>query len=269
VIAKQLPVGISDFKTLITDNYIYVDKTHYIYNLIKQGRFYFLSRPRRFGKSLLITTLKELFLGNKELFSSLWIYNSDYEWPKHPVIHLDFSAPSHLSTQRFMTDLTWQLENIAQQAAISLAHAPSLGTKLTALVQQLSLHGKVVILIDEYDHPLVSNLHNLTLAKAIKDILSEFFTVLKSITGAYVLFIFITGITKFSKSSLFSGMNNLIDISLKPRAALLLGYTKHEIEHYFKPHINLFVKSKNKSESTIMQEMEAWYNGYCFSADVP
>jgi hypothetical protein len=140
--------------------------------------------------------------------------------------------------------------------------------KTRELVKKLAQKNKVVLLVDEYDDPLLKHITKPKTAKAIRDILSKFFSVIKSLEGEYLRFIFITGITKFSKTSLFSGMNNLDDLTLDPRAALLLGYTKNEIEHYFKDGISLFAKSRNESEGTIMEEMEAWYNGYCFSEKV-
>ena len=261
---KKLPVDVSSLTTMIAGDYVYVDKTQQIYNLIMGGRLYFLSRPRRFGKSLLISTLKEIFEGNKDLFENLWIGKSNYSWSKHPVIHLDFSAISHENAETLKVDLIWTLEKIAKDYNINISDAPSLETKLRSLVEQLSKRAHVVLLVDEYDYPLLKHINSLEAAKKIRDVLSSFFTVIKSL-DAYMRAIFITGVTKFSKTSIFSGMNNLNDISLDAPSATLLGYTEEEIANYFKAHISYFSKSKNIKETSIMEEMKRWYNGYSFS----
>lgn len=263
---KKLPIDVSDIETMITGNYIYVDKTKLIYDLITGGRLYFLSRPRRFGKSLLISTLKEIYTGNKALFKDLWIGNSGYDWVKYPVVHLDFSGISYTSVEALTADLSWKLENIAQSFAIRIEDAPSLITKLCSLVTQLALKSRVVVLVDEYDYPLLRNLHALKKAEALRDTLSSFFAALKGLDSAgCIKSIFITGVTKFSKTSIFSGMNNLNDISLDLATADLLGYSEEEIKCFFKEPITLFSKTKNLSEETIFNEMKTWYNGYTFS----
>jgi hypothetical protein len=268
VTAKKLPIGVDDFETMITQDYVYVDKTKYIYDLITKGRLYFLSRPRRFGKSLLISTLEHIFSGNKELFHDLWIgKQSDYTWPQHPVIHLDLSSLEPKTPERLELDLSLYLNEIAQGYGLKLEGA-LLTSKMRELVKKLAQKNKVVLLIDEYDYPILEHITRPEIAKSIRDFLKIFFTVIKSLAGKYMRFVFITGITEFSKTSLFSGMNNLDDITLSPSAALLLGYTKNEIEYYFQHDINLFAKSSNESKTTIIQEMESWYNGYCFSEKV-
>jgi hypothetical protein len=267
VIAKKLPLSVSNFETMITEDYIYVDKTKYIYDLITKGRLYFLSRPRRFGKSLLISTLKHIFTGNKELFHSLWIEKqSDYEWSKYPIIHLDFSSLQNDTAEILQGSFSSYLSEIAQDHGLELKET-LLANKTRELVKKIAQKNKVVLLIDEYDDPILKHITKPETAKAIRDILSKFFSVIKSLEGEYLRFIFITGVTKFSKTSLFSGMNNLDDISLTSKAETLLGYTKDEIEHYFASDIALFAKKKNREESKILEEMERWYNGYRFSED--
>jgi len=261
---KKLPVDVSDLPTMITGDYVYVDKTKQIYDLITGGRLYFLSRPRRFGKSLLISTLKEIFLANKKLFENLWIGTSDYDWHKYPVIHLDFSVLSYQNADAFRTDLTWTFENIAKSYGITISDAPSLETKLRSLVMQLSEQDKVVMLIDEYDYPLLKHIRSPETAKTIRDVLSAFFAVIKALNPS-MRALFITGVTKFSKTSIFSGMNNLNDISLDLASATLLGYTQEEIDTYFTEAISLFSQKQGKKESAIKKEMQIWYNGYKFS----
>jgi hypothetical protein len=164
---KQLPIGIQTFEILINDGYIYVDKTEDIYQIITKGRYYFLSRPRRFGKSLLVSTLKQLFLGNKELFQGLWIYTSNYDWEKHSVIHLDLSRIAHGSSQELSANLSWMIDSIAEDYDVDTSAAPSAQTKLEKLVKHLAKKHRptrAVILIDEYDHPILSHLHDIELA---------------------------------------------------------------------------------------------------------
>jgi Predicted AAA-ATPase/PD-(D/E)XK nuclease superfamily len=264
---KYLPTDVSTFSTMITGNYLYIDKTRYIYDLFKRGtRYYFLSRPRRFGKTLLISTLKELFLGNKSLFQELWISISDYDWQEYPIIDLDFSRIAHSTPEELKVSLTWGLMEIAKQYGIDISQAPTLTDKVIDLIQKLSQHNKVVILIDEYDKPILDHLHDIEMARTQREVLRSFYDVLKGL-DQYLRVIFITGVTKFSKTSLFSGINNLNDISLKPGGAALLGYTSDEITTYLKDYIANFTFQKGISPEAIVQELRGWYNGYRFSEE--
>ena len=253
---------------MIEENYLYIDKTQYIYNLVSQRGYYFLSRPRRFGKSLLISTLQELFSGNKKLFKDLWIYKeSGYTWPEHPVIKLDFSTLNIANSQTLEDSFSATLNDIAKSYSIDISMHDGLGAKLQSLVKQLSEKNKVVVLIDEYDFPLINSLHNLQISFENQKILKHFYSVLKSL-DAYLHFILLTGVTKFAKTSVFSGLNNLNDITIDEKAAALLGYTKEEIEEYFPEFI---IEASIKIEMTtseIKREMQQWYNGYRFS-DLP
>ena len=241
---KKIPIDVSSFRILRTQDYIYVDKTEHIYDLIKGGRFYFLSRPRRFGKSLLISTLKELFLGKKELFTGLWIEKkTDYTWTEYPVIHLDFSQLPTKSGLELEKGLNWIMEETARDYGLDLSGAPSPGLKLKSLLKQLSKTNLAVFLIDEYDYPLVNNITNIEIAKENHAVLHEFYSALKG-QDDYLRAIFVTGVSKFAKTSLFSGLNNLNDISFDPRAATLLGYTKEEINENFSEQIELLPRAK-------------------------
>ena len=156
---KFLPVDVSDFRTLIAGNYVYVDKTRMIYDLFKGGgRLFFLARPRRFGKTLLISTLAELFAGNRELFKGLWIDSSDYSWEKHPVVSLDFSTLDSSSPKQFQEDLALEIEDKASHLGITLPEKGSVLRKIKTLVNELAKINKVVILIDEYDYPIVDTI---------------------------------------------------------------------------------------------------------------
>jgi hypothetical protein len=266
---KRLPVDLSHFKTMIEDNYLYVDKTEIIYQLFSRRRLYFLSRPRRFGKSLLISTLKELFSGNKKLFKDTWIgQQKDYAWKQHPVLHFDFSILSHETSQEFKNDLIWSLEQMAKNHGISLAKVPTLSTKFSTLIERLSTKHKVVILIDEYDAPLLHNLDNIPVAKALQKVMRTFFSVIKGADArGHIHAVFITGVTKFAKTSLFSGINNLVDITLSPDACTLCGYTKDELTSYFKEYAQAFAKANSMSQQKVFDIVQDWYNGYRFSKD--
>ncbi len=232
---KKLPISRQDFSDLIKSNCIYVDKTKYIYQLLEQ-KYYFLSRPRRFGKSLLVNTLKEIFNNNREIFKNLWIYNK-IEWKKHPVIKIDFSSIDHKSKglEKAIDDC---LHEIASQNNISLSTEPY-ASKFLYLINKLSKKEQVVILIDEYDKPIIDHLDDIEKAKENRDILKNFYSVIKG-ADANLRFVFITGVSKFSHVSIFSELNNLQDITTHYKYSKMLGYTEEELEHYFSEHIEFF-----------------------------
>lgn len=262
---RYLPVDVSSFKEIVK-NYIYVDKTEYIYNLFSSGgRYYFLSRPRRFGKTLLISTLKELFEGNREAFYGLKINQYDYDWKKHPVILLDFASLPHSNKEELISSINWELNRIATTYNIDVSDAPSIGIKFKSLIIQLAQKEKVVVLVDEYDKPILDHLHNINEAEAQRDVLRSFFDILKGLDG-YLRAIFITGVSKFSKTSIFSGINNLNDISLDKLGTAILGYTQNEIEYYFSDSISEMSKEINSNSDEIIKSLTHWYNGYRFSA---
>lgn len=263
---KNLPIGVQAFSSMIEGNYIYVDKTKYILNLIMTGECYFLSRPRRFGKSLLISTLYEIFSGNRGLFKSFYIDTTDYSWPEHPIIHFSFSSMNVENSESLKKDIEWNLFNHAAKYNLSIEDAPSLQTKFSALVERLAQRGKVVILVDEYDFPLINNINKPGMAEECRKVLHDFFVVLKDL-GKYLRFIFITGVSRFSKTSIFSGLNNLNDISLSEKGAELLGYTEEEIKNRFDDYLNLFAKRQKTSKKEILNTIQKWYNGYQFVED--
>jgi hypothetical protein len=227
---KKLPIGLQDFPTLITAPCVYVDKTELIYQLVTEGFLYFLSRPRRFGKSLLVSTLASLFRGERELFAGLWISQSAFSWEIHPVIQIDFSRLTAKSPQQLVTSLNRALGRLARQQGIQLRPQPEPADTLELLIDTLRPRGKVVVLIDEYDYPIVQNLDDLALAEANHRLLQAFFSMLKSLQGE-LRFVFVTGVSHIV--SLFSGMNNLLDITLHPRFACLTGLTEEELQCYF------------------------------------
>lgn len=265
---QKLPVGIQSFKTIRRENFLYVDKTKHMYDLVsgEKGRYFFLSRPRRFGKSLLISTLKELFLGNKQLFEGLWISKTDYAWQKYPVIHLDFSAVASSTPDELRVNLSWELDQIGKSHGIDVSAAPSPDAKLKHLIAQLAQDVGVVVLIDEYDKPLLEHVNDIEVMRKVQAVLRNFYATVKA-AGEQIQFVFMTGVTKFSKTSVFSGMNNLIDLTLSQDAAELLGYTDVEIDRYFQPHMQEIAIEQRVSIADIKNAMRHWYNGYQFSEE--
>lgn len=262
---KLLPRDVASFDVLIKGNYLYVDKTALLHDLMTQGRFYFLSRPRRFGKSLLVSTLKHIFLGDQELFGDCWIgQKRRYDWAMHPVIHLDFSALDLMDVGALEKSLSDEINYIAQLYAIELQSDLLLISRFVELVRALYKRGPVVILVDEYDAPLVKHVTNPILVEQMRLFLSNFYSTIKSLDG-YLRFLFLTGVSKFSKTSVFSGMNNLIDISLEPQAAALCGYTQEEVVGNFSPYIEEVASAQGVAVSSVLEQMQQWYNGYRFS----
>ena len=260
---KKLPIGIQTFRKLIDGNYLYVDKTEHIYKLLVHGSVYFLSRPRRFGKSLLISTLNEIFDGEKELFKGLWIYNADLAWKKHPVVRIDFSKSKAKNSNELINYIVYQLDKTALQYGIKLEQT-QYDIKFDELLTRLSEINDVVVLIDEYDKPIIDNIENPELAVELREILKGFYTIIKA-CDEYIRFVLLTGVSKFSKAGVFSGLNNLEDISMDTRYSSLLGITKEEMEHNFKEYINQFAKSEKVSKSDLIKKITYWYNGFCFS----
>ena len=260
---KRLPIGIQTFRKIIEENYLYVDKTEHIHKLIVQGSVYFLSRPRRFGKSLLISTLNEIFEGNKELFNNQWIYNADYAWEKHPVVRIDFSRKKAENKDDLKGFILHQLNNIAGKYGISLER-DQYDEAFDELLTKLSGINKVVVLIDEYDKPIIDNIEKKELAIELREILKGFYTIIKA-CDEYIRFVLLTGVSKFSKAGVFSGLNNLKDISMDTRYSSLLGITRQEMESSFKEYIDQFAKTEDVSKSELIEKITCWYDGFCFS----
>ncbi|MCO6488850.1 MAG: AAA family ATPase [Phaeodactylibacter sp.] len=256
---KGLPLGIQDFRKLREENLLYIDKTEDIYRLIRSGYYYFLSRPRRFGKSLLLSTLKEIFLGSRELFEGLWIEDK-IEWAKHPVVHIPFNAIGYkdLGLERAIER---ELDAIAGSYELRL-ESEGISGKFRELLEKLASKGKkVVLLIDEYDKPIVDYIDDIETADQQRDILKNFYSIIKS-ADSYLRFFLVTGVSKFSKVSLFSDLNNLEDITLIRKYATLTGYTQEELEHYFAGRIALLAEMENTSPAELKKKIAEWYDGY-------
>jgi hypothetical protein len=259
---KHLPIGIQDFAEIRSNDFIYVDKTEVVHQLVTTGKHYFLSRPRRFGKSLLVSTLKALFEGKKDLFEGLWIA-PHWNWKdKRPVLHFSFDRIDY-EQSGLESALLFALEEQARRHGVQLT-TRNYKTQLLELIEKVfQKHGKVVFLVDEYDKPITDylNAHEFEQAKANRDMMREFYGVLKSV-DAYLRLVFITGISKFSKTSIFSHLNNLLDITLDENFALMLGYTQEEVVAFFSRHLERVQERLGGGMEHILQRMKAWYNGY-------
>ncbi len=271
---KNLPIGISDFESIINEGYLYIDKTDRIYELISGGKYYFLSRPRRFGKSLIISTLYNIFRGKKELFKGLYIYNSDYDWEEYPVIVLDFNGISNASSKILEEDIKIALNRILKQEEIEpVLNNNSIQTFFTEIIDRIyEKHKKsIVFLVDEYDKPIIDHIgqgeEELKIAEENRNLLKSFYGILK---GESVVkktrFVFITGITKFSKVSIFSELNNLTDLTMDKRYCDILGITEDEIDRDLTPYIQRFCEEENIYCKELREELREYYNGYRFSS---
>jgi len=268
-----LPLGVQDFETMRTENFVYVDKTEHIFKLIAPAQaFYFMSRPRRFGKSLLVSTLGYLFQGRRDLFKGLWINkNSDWNWGKFPVVKIDFNGIDYNNAEELRKGLLDRIFEISKTYGVELT-STQLSRCFANLIKELHSKYKqnVVILVDEYDKPLISHLgkgdKDLEIAKENRDVLKQFFGVLKEqdVSGALRL-VFITGVSKFSRVSLFSDLNNLRDLSMNTQFSTFLGYTDEELEKYFMSYIGSLAKYLKVSNGECLMELQAWYNGYRFT----
>ena len=259
---KNLPIGIQTLPEIRAKNCVYVDKTRLVHQLATTGKYYFFSRPRRFGKSLLISTLKELYLGNKALFEGLWIENN-WDWSKkNPVLHFSFDDMAYKQIG-LEAAIVKELNRWAKHYEIHLTET-TFKLQFKELLEELSKkHGKVALLIDEYDKPIIDFLekHEVEQAKFNRDILREFYGVLKN-SDELLEIVFITGISKFAKISLFSHLNNLKDITLTEKYAALTGYTQEELEFYFEDYLQVCEKKLNIQREELLNQMKIWYNGY-------
>ncbi len=271
---RRLPISTQSFKQLRRDGDLYVDKTQYIEKLFSLGRIFFLSRPHRFGKSLFLSTLKAYFEGKKELFQGLYIAAHEEEiarrqqrepWEASPVLYFDFNAKDYESHDTLKKRMNAQLRELEAHYEITKKDDDP-DDRLIYLIKSIyEKTGKqVVILIDEYDKPLLLTLEDPELNKTNSDLLRAFFEVLKH-CDRYIRFAMLTGITKFSKMNLFSGANNLKDISLLDNYAAICGFTEQELADYFMPEIERLAQAENTSVEATRQRLKKEYDGYCFS----
>ncbi len=261
---RKLPIGIQTFSDIRTQGYLYVDKTALVWQIANIGKPYFLSRPRRFGKSLLLSTFKAYFEGKKELFEGLAIEKLEDKWEKHPVLHLDLNAEKYDTIESLNAILSNQL---TQWEAIygKGEDETTLSTRFRGIIQRAyEQTGKgVVVLIDEYDKPLLQAIHNKELMEAYRNLLKAFYGVLKS-KDSCLRFAFLTGVTKFSQVSVFSDLNQLNDISMSKTYATICGITKQELLDYFTPELEALAEENDLSFEEAVEMMTRQYDGYHF-----
>jgi hypothetical protein len=259
---KNLTTSIYTFENLIEGDWLYVDKTDYIWDLIRKPQgIYFLSRPRRFGKSLTLSTLKAVFQNKKHLFKGLALENKLYDWKEYPVIHLDLGESPAFSAAELDSALQASLDNTAREYKIKLS-APTASSRFSELIRMLKDQGKVIILIDEYDKPILDNVTRKNI-ESIREVMESFYSVIKA-TEPYQRFVLLTGVSKFARVSVFSKLNNLTDITMDAKFATMLGYTQEELEGNFAEHIEHVCREQKMDKAALLDKLKLWYNGYKF-----
>jgi hypothetical protein len=260
---KNMPIGVQDFEKLRKGDYLYVDKTAFIYQLVSTGCYYFLSRPRRFGKSMLLSTLHAYFLGKKELFEGLAIEKLEKDWIEYPVLHLDLNTSEYKTEDDLRNKLSSYLDDWEQQYGKD--NRISLGDRFEGVIRRAyeKTGQSVVILVDEYDKPVLQAIEDDKLQDTFRSILKGFYGALKSM-DACIKFAFLTGVTKFSKVSVFSDLNNLEDISLDKPYASICGITDEEIDTVLVPYVQRLAEANERSYDDVRKELQIQYDGYHF-----
>lgn len=261
----KYPIGIQAFPKIRRDGYLYIDKTNYIQKLVSTKAYYFLSRPRRFGKSLLISTLEAYFSGQKELFYGLEISKYEKDWIKYPVFHFDLNTGQYDNPNGVYERLGDQLSNYEKEFGL-VECTGSLGSRFGKLIKkafQVTEH-PVVILVDEYDKPILETIHDEALQEKFRNELKPFYGCLKTY-DQYIDFAFLTGVTKIGKLSVFSDLNNLIDISMNDEYAQICGITRHEIESQLAESVEIMSKSRDVSVEEMHHQLKHAYDGYRFT----
>jgi hypothetical protein len=263
----KLPLGIQTFEKIREDNYIYVDKTRFLVSLINNGTVYFFARPRRFGKSLTVSTLDAMFSGKKELFKGLYAeeFMNRPDYHTSPVIRLDMSCvTTNEGIQGVKTSLTRLMLAQAERHDAEITENTSSGEIFSELIYKLyKRQGKVVVLIDEYDKPYTDFYTNSVKAEEIRDVLRNFYIRIKA-NDEYIRFVFITGIAKFARFGVFSTLNNIVDISMNREYGEMCGLTEAEIVQYFPVHIEETAKEMEITPDELLERMRNYYDGFCF-----
>lgn len=268
--AAKYPIGIQTFENIREEKMSYVDKTDLVYKLAQGAQNIFLSRPRRFGKSLLTTTLKAYFEGRKELFKGLAMETLEKDWVKYPVIHLDLSRGKYYDLLAVHSTLNSVLNSYEKQLGITVAEGTTYGTRLDTIIQTAASKAgqKVVVLIDEYDAPMLDSNSKPELQEQIRDIMRDFFSPLKAEEGN-LRFVFLTGITKFSQLSIFSELNNIKNISMLDEFSAICGFTQDEILNNFKEGIDELAVANDMTFDEAVAKLKEKYDGYHFSEHSP
>ncbi len=266
----KYPIGIQNFGEIRRDGYAYVDKTALMYKLVSEGKYYFLSRPRRFGKSLFLSTLEAYFEGQKELFEGLAVSQLEKEWVKHPILHLDLNTEKYDTKEALENKLRSFLALWEGKYQVLNDKQQSLGIRFEDLIRNIfeKTGLRVVILIDEYDKPMLQAIGNDALQTEYRNTLKAFYGALKS-CDRYIRFAFLTGVTKFGKVSVFSDLNNLIDISLDQRYATICGMTEEEIHANFDEGVGLLAEANGMTQEECYARLKRDFDGYHFTIGSP
>ena len=262
---KKCPLGIQTFEKVILEDLLYVDKTQYIYSLAQNYSCVFLSRPRRFGKSLLASTLHSYFSGKKELFKGLAIERLETEWAEHPVLHFDMSTAKHMDKETLEQELNGKLSDYEEIYGKSKTGKTKLNQRLESLIVNAYAQtgSKVVVIIDEYDAPLLDVVHEDEQLPQLRQVMRNFYSPLKA-CDPYLRFVFLTGITKFSQMSIFSELNNLKNISMMPEYAGICGITEEELTEQLADYVEAIAESQGKTHEEALQQLKQNYDGYHF-----
>lgn len=261
----KYPIGIQSFERIIEDGYVYVDKTHLIYDLTHSGSIYFLSRPRRFGKSLLVSTLENYYLGRKELFKGLAMEKLEKEWNVHPVFHVDFNGGNFTNAGELEKKINFIISVWEKQYGL-IGHAEELGlgdrfTEVLCAAHEQTGR-RAVVLIDEYDKPMLDVLDtDVTLEDRHRNVLKAFYSVFKA-ADKHLQFVLLTGVTKFSQVSVFSGFNQPKDISMDARYETLCGITQEELDRYFTEQMAEMAATNQCTPEEMRQTLKLQYDGY-------
>lgn len=263
----KYPIGIQDFVKLRQGGFAYVDKTKFVYKLADEGSYYFLSRPRRFGKSLFLSTLEAYFLGRKELFEGLAIYDMEKEWKSHPIFYIDLNT-ANFRDENSLYEVLNSHVSVWEEKYGAREYETTLALRFKGVIARAAeKEGRgVVILIDEYDKPILQTLRNEELQEKHRSLLKSFYSVLKT-QDRYIRFAFITGVTKFGKVSVFSDLNNLMDISMDQRYISICGMTQNELLYNFREGIEQLGEAYGDTEEETLNKLKIRYDGYHFEED--
>lgn len=263
--SKIYPIGIQNFEKIRTDGYFYIDKTALIYQMVKTGSYYFLSRPRRFGKSLLISTLEAYFLGKKELFEGLAMEKLEKDWITYPIFHMDLNTEKYDTRESLDSILNFTLEKWEQQYGTAPSET-TFALRFRGLIERAykQTGQRVVILIDEYDKPMLQAIGNEELQKEFRNTMKAFYSVLKTMDGC-IQFAFLTGVTKFGKVSVFSDLNNLDDISTRNQYIDICGVSEKELHDDLEIELHELADIKGVSYHEICDKLREYYDGYHFT----
>ena len=262
--SKIYPIGIQNFEKIRRDGYFYIDKTALVYQMVKTGSYFFLSRPRRFGKSLLVSTLEAYFEGKRELFEGLAIEKLEKDWTKHPILHIDLNTEKYEnleSLENILNDTLYKWEKVYGTEPSET----SLPLRFKGVIRRAyeQTGNRVAIFVDEYDKPMLQAIGNEELQKAFHNTLQAFYGAIKTMDG-YIKFAFLTGVTKFGKVSVFSALNNLIDLSMDERYAAICGMTEKEIHDNLEEDLLELADKQKMSYEEVCRELKTCYDGYHF-----